>query len=807
MSIHWKVFLKPMFHDETVVGYLLTISFRLIFIATGFLMAGVIYVMGTLLFLGWWGGILLFLVRWELGLVWVAIVILVCGIRAASGKAWREVDGAYTWAKLVEASDGEVASLLNSYGEIGKWWHEPGVQRWLLRMGLWVHDLPETTSVNRSTFGALVWKLVGVGNDVSEGHLLLALCDLDENMQAIMRTNYVEKKDLEEVLEWYKRDIGWWKKYPLWDKRFTVGEMAGFNRGMTGVKTRILDQYSIDLTEKAAFLPDPIGKEEKYTELFSVLSRSRGENIMLLGENGVGKSTFVGGIAKMIMSGGAPWVIRNKRLVKLEAGRLLAGTFTQSDAAGRMIKLLDDLKRSSEIILFIDDIHTLMTPEAMQSGMNLFSIIQEALVNSKIQLIGATTVKNFKRFIEPVESFARMFSLMTLEEPNDTQAVMIVENLVHDLELTHGVVYSYKALTDAVVLSRRYLTEGVLPEKAKGILDEAGARAKIKGSYVVDGDLIAQLITAKSGIPVHKIDAGEKHKLLELESEIHKGFVGQESAVEMVADALRRARLDVRNNMRPIGTFLFVGPTGVGKTELSRQLARVYFGSEAAMVRFDMTEFSQLHMINRLIGAPVGTTGAEQGGELTEKVRRQPFSLILLDELEKAHPKVWDLLMQVMEDGRLTDASGLTVDFSHAIVIATSNAVTAFIQEQLMAGKTLETMKDEMRRELARTFRLEFINRFDGIVPFAPLSVEELKQVVELEMTKLAKRLETREVKLTWTEELAGMIAANAQKENLGARPIRRYLQDTIESRIAKQLLMSEDVRGLEIVVDEEFVK
>ncbi len=804
---HVAMFWTPMFHDKTFVGYLLTLVFRVIFIVCGYLVA-LIVSSAIWLALGWWLlGWTLWVVMWEVGLVWMVMVAGLFVWRVKNGKAWRAVRGAYTWSKLIQASDRNIARLMKQYPDLSSWWEDREAQWWLLRMGLWSNELPKTAAADRNEWGAQIWKMVGATEvRVHSGHLLLALAQVDSGWREFMRKMYVETKDMERVVEWQAREMEWWQKYPLWDEKFSLGEMAGFNRGMTGVRTRILDQYSVDLTEKADSLAESIGKEDKYVELFGVLARSRGENIMLLGENGVGKSTFVGGIARMIMRGNAPEMVRNKRLVKLEVGRLMAGTYTQGDAAGRLVKLMDDIKRSSDIILFIDDIHTLMTPEAMQSGMNLFSVIQEAVVNTKIQLIGATTVKNFKRFIEPMESFAGMFSSMNMEEPDDEQAVLILENLIHDLELAHGVVYSYQALRDAVVLSRRYMPEGVLPDKAKSILDEAGARAKMQKSYYVNGELIAQLVGAKSGIPVHRVDMDEKNKLLVLEEEIHKAFVGQETAVESVADALRRARLDVRSNARPIGTFLFVGPTGVGKTELSRQLARVYYGSEAAMIRFDMTEFSQIHMINRLIGAPVGTSGSEQGGELTEKVRRSPFSLILLDELEKAHPKVWDLLLQVMEDGRLTDASGLTVDFSHTILIATSNAVTSFIQERLEQGQALDELKGEIVKELAKTFRLEFINRFDGIVPFAPLELEQLKQVVRLEMEKLANRLSTREVKLSWTEEVVDLIGRRAEVEHLGARPIRRFLQDIVESRVAKKMLMVDEVRGMEIVVDEAFI-
>ena len=807
VGVHWQMFIKPMFHDSTFVGYLLTVSFRLIFIVSGYLFVLITYLVGIILGLWIWLGFLLGGFNLGFSVIWLVMVGVMFGVRLQMGQAWSEMEGAYTWDKLKDVCDRDTRGLMVKYGNFGFWWKDVKVQWWLLRMGLWANDLPLETSVDRNVWGASVWKRAGVrGGDVHVGILLRSFIEFDEGMKALMRNRYIEMEDLDAVLDWYENEIRWWKKYLIWHKKYQIGEMAGFNRGMTSVKTSLLDRFSIDLTANANSLPEAIGRDEKYQELFAGLGRSRGENIMVIGESGVGKSTFIGGIAKMIMNGNAPEVIRNKRLVKIEIGRLLAGVKTQSESVSRLVHLLDEVKFSRDIILFIDDIHTLMTNEGLDSGMNLFSVLQEAIGRSDIALIGATTIKNFKRFIEPVESFAKMFNLLKIEEPDDGSAILILQNLVHDLEVTHGVVYSYKALRDAVVLSRRYLAEGLLPDKAKRILDEAGANAKMSGLIYVDEEMVAKLISVKSGVPVHKVDLSEKSKLLELEAEIHKAFVGQDSAVVSVADSLRRARLDVNSGERPIGSFMFVGPTGVGKTELSRQLAKVYFGSADAMIRLDMTEFSQLQMINRLIGSPVGVSGFGQGGELTEKVRRQPFCLILLDEIEKAHPKVWDLLLQVMEDGRLTDAAGLTVDFSHTILIATSNAVTSFIQEQIRMGRSVEEMKDELNGELAKTFRLEFINRFDGIVPFAPLDLEQLQQVVRLEMQKLADRLMKKEIKISWSDEVVLLIAQRTEKEQLGARPIRRYIQNVVESKIAKILLTREDTRGLEIMIDEKFV-
>lgn len=803
ISAHLKYFGKPMFHDSTIVGYALTYVFRLLIVLSGSFVWMVLMLSGSLVLPLWFGVHLFWLINWEIALVGELLIIMVTFLRLKSDIRWEKVGGQYALDKFRSVCLQNERNLIDKFPDLRTWWSNQEVSWWLARMGLWGEVLPEVSGVAIDVWAKKTWDLaIDRKGKINIGVMLVALMMVDDQWQSVLRKLDLSLDQLVKVLDWEEKEKQWWSNPSIWDENYVVGEMAGFNRAMTGVRTPTLDKYSIDLTLEAGKLPLPVAREEKYNELFAVLSRSRGENVMVLGENGVGKSTFVSGIARMIMDGSAPLMIRNKRVVKLEPGRLLAGTMMQTDAAGRLVKLLDDIKASEDIILFLDEIHTMMTLEGMESGINLLSIIQEAVGNSKIQLLGATNLKNYKKFIEPNEAFTRMFSVVNLEEPSDVESILILENVVHDLERDHGVLYSYPALQQAVVLSRRYIQESVLPDKAKNVLDMAGARAKQSGLSVVNVKQVAEVITAQSGIPVHKVNVDEKQKLLNLEDEIHGAFVGQDLAVKVVADSLRRARLDIRSDRRPIGSFLFVGPTGVGKTELSKQLAKVYFGSEQSMVRFDMAEFSQLTMVNRLVGAPVGTSGYGVGGELTERVRRHPFSLILLDELEKAHPKVWDLLLQVLDDGRLTDASGMTVDFTHTIIIATSNAVTAYIQNRLLMGDKLDDMKQDMVGELSKTFRLEFINRFDGIVPFAPLSQQEMVQVVELEMRKLAKRLEIKQIKINWNQLLVDEIARRSVKENLGARPVRRLIQDQVEAYLAKKMLEVDDARGMLVELD-----
>ena len=562
-------------------------------------------------------------------------------------------------------------------------------------------------------------------------------------------------------------------------------------------ETRILDQYSRDLTELAASgAIDPVvGREAEIGRAIQILARRSKNNPVLVGEPGVGKTAVAEGLAVLVAGGRAPEELRRKRIVSLDVPALLAGTKYRGDFEDRVKSVLRDVRRAGDVILFIDELHTIVGAGSAEGAIDAANILKPALGRGEVQIIGATTPEEYRRHIEKDAALERRFQPVQVREPDGALALEMLRSLRPALERHHRVTLPDSALEAACTLSVRYLSDRFLPDKAIDLVDEAAAAVHVAGGRTAEREDVARVLSDWTGIPVTDLTKSESERLTGLEERLRQRIVGQDEAVSAVARAIRRGRVGLKDPARPVGSFLFCGPTGVGKTELCRALAEAVFGSRDAMIRLDMSEYMEKHSVSRLIGSPPGYVGYEDGGQLTEKVRRRPWSVVLFDEIEKAHEDVWSILLQIMDDGRLTDSTGRRVDFSNTVVVITSNVGARAITDSRVplgfaSGETGdESMRESVRAELRRTFRPEFLNRVDETVIFRRLDAEDLLAITEKLLGQVAQRFAALNVRLEVPEESARRLAALGQSADYGARPLRRVIRREITDRGAQMLL------------------
>lgn len=626
-------------------------------------------------------------------------------------------------------------------------------------------------------------------------------------------------------------------------------------------ETETLDKFSRDMTalaKRGKF--DPIvGREQEIERIIRILSRRTKNNPCLMGDPGVGKTAIVEGLAQKISDGNVPDTLRHKRILSLDLSAMVAGSKYRGEFEERMKKALEDVKAAGNIILFIDEIHTVIGAGAAEGAIDASNILKPALARGEIQLIGATTLEEYRKHIEKDAAFERRFQPVRVEEPTEAVAVQMLTALKDPYEMHHRVRISDEAIAAAVRLSARYVTERFLPDKAIDLIDEAasclrlsaytaptsikelearideleqeketaikteefeqaaeikklqdGLRTSLKaakrawesthdsGEIVVTADNVAEIVSRWTGIPVQSMQEEESQRLLHLEEVLHKRVIGQEEAVKALAKAVRRGRVGLKDPNRPIGSFLFLGPTGVGKTELSKALAEALFGDENAMVRIDMSEYMEKHSVSRMVGSPPGYVGYEEGGQLSEKVRRNPYSVVLFDEIEKASPEVFNILLQVLDDGHITDGQGRTVDFKNTVIIMTSNAGARSIAAPKRLGFTsvetpeqsYEMMKKGVMDEIKTIFKPEFLNRIDDIIVFHPLEKEEITRIVQLLADVMAKRVqENMNISVSFTKKAIEKIAEEGYDKAYGARPLRRAIQSKIEDAFAEEYL------------------
>ena len=563
-------------------------------------------------------------------------------------------------------------------------------------------------------------------------------------------------------------------------------------------ETRVLDQYSRDLTLLAASGSfDPvIGRDEEIRRSVQILSRRSKNNPVLIGEPGVGKTAVAEGIAAYIAGSDAPDSMAGKRLVALDLPALLAGTKYRGDFEERVKAVLKDVKKAGDVILFIDEMHTMIGAGSAEGAIDAANILKPALGRGEVQIIGATTPEEYRRHIEKDAALERRFQPVKIAEPSRGDSLKMLGAVRQSLEKHHGVKISDAALTAAVDLSARYINDRFLPDKAIDLADEAAAHIRVSGGGLVTAEDIAAVVSLWTGIPVANLSADETKRLRNMESILHRRVIGQNEAVTAVSRAIRRGRVGLSDPNRPIGSFLFLGPTGVGKTELCRALAEAVFGESEAMIRLDMSEYMEKHAVSKLIGSPPGYVGYEDGGQLTERVRRKPWSVVLFDEIEKAHEDVWGILLQIMDDGRLTDSAGRVVSFRNTIIVMTSNVGAKSISDGRPrmgftpdGGDEAQLMRARINEELRRTFKPEFLNRIDETIVFRRLSRAEIRSIAERMLLTVAERFKALGMTLSVPDQVVDFLAERGYDEKYGARPLRRAIRSMIEDKAAELML------------------
>ncbi len=563
----------------------------------------------------------------------------------------------------------------------------------------------------------------------------------------------------------------------------------------------VLAKFTEDLTEMArnGQLMPVVGREKEVNRTIEILARKIKNNPVLIGDPGVGKTAIVEGIAQRIVKNEVPEFLKSKKILKLDLARLVAGTKFRGEFEERLKKIIDLLKKRTDVILFIDELHTVVGAGAAEGALDAGNILKPELARGTLRVIGATTVDEYRKHVEKDKALARRFQVVLVNEPTIEETIEILKGIKETFEKFHNVKIEEKALETASKLSAKYITDRFLPDKAVDLIDEASARAKIDKRETITEEDIAKVIERWTGIPVGKLLESEKEKIKNLEAHIHEKFVDQEEAVRVVASAVKMSRAGIKNAKRPIGVFLFLGPTGVGKTELAKRLAVVMFGSDKALIRIDMTEYSEKHSVARLIGAPPGYVGYEEGGQLTEQVRRKPYSVVLFDEIEKAHPEVFNVLLPLFDEGHLTDGKGNTVDFKNTIIIMTSNIGSEIIMREIESGYD-SIMNPRLEEEIRRYFKPEFINRFDAMVVFKPLNRQAVRKIVELYLKDLNERMKDRNINVRLDESMVEYLVNNGYVPSMGARPMRRLFENTIEFKLA-ELILDEKVSDGKTVI------
>lgn len=798
VGLMWKLLATPLFHDSSIVGKLLSFIFRLSRICLGLIAFFLVTLSSIFVSLLWFLSPVLWIVL-PPGLKSIDFALILTGFSIFIHqilytpktslwhiknfkdiwKATRLKPKILTWEYLINSI--EVQSLLESLELSGK---QFGVQQFILSDQI----LEQAFNLAKKSEAKYV---------SAEYFWVTFLLSLNGVENALLKLD-LQPKDFEQALKFLEYRKNNWRRVYIWDEEFAIKHLKGVNRGWLSSPTPALDSIANDLTKLAATkgFPQFIGRQSVLAETLNILAQEKDRNVLLVGSPGSGKSALVNNLARMIVIGNAPAPLATKRLMSLDITKLLAWVENEGELAAKIKAVFDEVNFVEDVILFIDELHTLGEGDA-SNQYNFFALLSPYLELDKFQFIASTENENYAKIIEKNTNLARIFHRVEVPPASLEETTEIIESKVIDLMRFKKMRISYLAIKELILDSLKYVHNRVLPDAALYVLDEVETAAKDK---IINKSLVKETFAKITKIPSIEIDESQKDFLLNLEQEFAKKIIGQKEATKIIADTLRRSATALRDQNRPIGSFLFLGPTGVGKTELAKTLAKIYYKNSISFLQYDMSEYQTAEAVDRLIGGP------EKLGELTEAVKNNPYSLILLDEFEKADPKILTLFLQILEEGRLTDFQGKHIDFSNTIIVATSNVASLLITERIKNNQDFNALREAVKTETLRVFKPELINRFDEIVIFKPLEQVEIEQIVNLKLEELKTKLKDEGYLVEFNPDLITELAKKGYDPSLGARPLRRYLQDNLEAKLSRMILENQLKKGEILELNSQFL-
>jgi ATP-dependent Clp protease ATP-binding subunit ClpC len=803
-TLNIRLLFTPLFGDYTIPGRFIGFTFRMFEIFFGSILLLVLGVVTLLIPFIWWAVLplsLYYLKLWTIPLVGLIFVVHYLSTSNTPLKRVKNVSRDRPQAAIRPKAKDNLKIIMRQKPEkLQRFLSEPDIQFILKKSELLREDfvvkLSKASSIKYQEITKTAYDYAAKHETryIESEHLFLALLANTDKIESLLAAFSSDLESVEGAVRWVVFEREELSRIFFWQEDYIMPPPGGIGKGMTGRVTPFLDSISTDFTKhaKRGTALKVVGREKEIKEVAEMLNGSKA-NVLLIGEPGCGKTSIIRGIATKIVRGVEYENLKYKRLVGLETSALIAGARSVGEIADRINRAMDEIHKSGDIILFLDEIHALIggTSAEGEEAANIFSILEPHLADHQIQFIGATNIENYRKYIEPNGSFTRLFETLEIPESSKEDTLEIIKFISKYFERDYKVLITFPALQKVIELSEKLMHERVLPDKAIQILNRTAGGVTNTTKYLT-AEEIAKEISEVTHVPVSAITEQESEKLLNIENELKKKVIGQDEAIKQIGNALKRARVGIRNENKPIASFLFVGTTGVGKTETAKVLAKEYFGDEKAMIRLDMSEYQQIDSIDRLIGSPDG----KSKGILTEAVRSRPFALILLDEIEKAYSNILLAFLQVLDDGRLTDSSGRVADFTNTIIIATSNIGTKAIQEISQRGGHFSEMQEAALSNVREKFAPEFLNRFNGIIVYRPLSMVSVKKIADLLLNSVRQIAEDKGIKVTFKDELIEELVKKGYSPEWGARPLRRAIEDTIESYLATKILAKEFKRG-----------